>query len=480
MSGISSLVAAFLAVVAAPAGEAAPPLTMSELLAAVDEANPAASAADARVEAARARVSPAGAWEDPFVAVGPDEIALGMVDDGMGGEPMYPMPVVRFQASQTIPLPGKLAPRRDAAEALVDASAQDATTLRRALRVSAIQTFLRGVYVHRQIEANVKTRALLDEIAASQEARYRTGGAAHHEVLLAKVEQTLLDRDRLILQRELRILHVRLNELMGRDTDAPIGLLVDDRAEGAAPATLEDALGAQPELSSLRALQTSAEARERGAERAWWPDLVVQGMAMASFMPEEPSNVGAMIGVSVPIFAPWKQSETARAAVRERIAVELDRTALVLRVRAEWTDANNALATARDAVRLYEESVLPATAAALESSRAAYASSRMPMADLLAVVRAQVAAELEAEAARIDVRLAEARIANLLSTPDVLQLTPTTPTLFSGGGMGGANGAGMGRSMGMRGGPVRMGPGMKPPTTLQTPDEGTSGGMGGM
>lgn len=461
-------------------------LALSRVLAAVDDGNPAVAAAVARAAAAARRATAAGAWSDPFFAVGPDEYTLG--DDP---------PMIRYQLSQAIPLPGKLAPRVEAARAQTKIAAANVEVARRQLRVAAIQLFLRALYVDSALVANASQRQILDEVIASAEGRYITGGAsAHHDVLIATAERATLERDALSLARERAVLLAQIDELMGLEPGDPSRLLIDDHAdEAAVPASFATALGTQPELAVATMGVEVAAARSRAADVSALPDLVVQGMAMQSLMEEEPSSIGAMVGLSVPVQLWWKQLPQAEAAARERTAWEIERRQLELRLRAEWREAETRLKTAADTLELYDEKIKPATDAAVESSRAAYAAQGAPLIEVLTVLRARTQVDLERAAAALDVRLARVRLTNLLAMPSLLILAPSTPTLFSPsmgggarmGGMGAGTGAaGMGSMGQARPRPVDVGGGMTLPSTLEEPmDEAGDEGavmieMGGM
>jgi outer membrane protein, heavy metal efflux system len=473
--------AVLLTVAEASMGASSDAVVLSQVLADIEGQSPAVLAAAERALAAERRADAAGAWSDPFVAIGPDEYALG-------AEP----PMLRYQISQAIPLPGKIAPRVDAARAQTRMAEANVALARRQLRVLAIQLFVRALYVDEALAANAALRGTLDEIVTSAEARYATGAAAaHHEVLLAVAERATLERDALALARERAVLLGQIDELRARAPGDPRRRLVDDSGELTVPASFEDAVAAQPELAAAALGVEVAEGRRRTAAVAALPDLIVQGMAMQSFMPEvEPSTIGAMIGISVPIQFPWKQGALADAAARERSAWEVELRQLELRLRAEWQEAETRLKAAEDTLRLYDEKIAPATAAAVDSSLAAYAAQGAPLFEVLNVVRAGTTVELERAAAALDVRLAQVRLANLLSMPTALLLAPSSPTLF--GGTGGGRGmGGMAGSMGSMGGPaargmgdgrrpIRMGSGMTPGGLEMSGGEGDAGGMGGM
>jgi outer membrane protein TolC len=451
-------------------------LRLSEFVAAVERENPNVAAAELRARAALDRVGPARALPDPFVAVGVDEVALGLQDQD--GVRTYPRPVLRYQVNQTFPLGGKRRARADALHA--DAAVLDASVdvTRRTLRVAAVQLFLRALYLQHALETNAKLADTLDDVIAAAEARYVTGGSAHHEVLLARAERAVLRRDELVLQRTLAVLHAEMNELRGLPaSDAPPTLIDDGTDRRPAPLSFGAALARQPELRVATAAIDAAQTRERAVRTAGYPDLSVQLMAMQSLTRDMPSNLGAMVGLSVPIFWNRKQAPAIAAAKRDTRAAGRDRDALRRRLDAEWVAAKTAHETGRDTIALYDAEVLPALREALESARAGYVTQKVPLLELLSIVRATQTAELEQHAARIDVRLARLRLEELLSMPSVVRLAPASPTLL-GGTMGGAMPAMPGSMQGGAPGPIRMGTGMQPPPVLDTGEE--TDGMGRM
>jgi outer membrane protein, heavy metal efflux system len=455
-------------------------LTLSGFVAEVEAHSPRLDAARLRTRAARSRVGPARALPDPFVAIGIDELALGMAE--AGGERRWPRPVLRYQINQTFPLPRERDARRGAAAATAEAVASNAAITRRALRVAAVQLFLRARYVEAALRTNALLAEALEDVIASAKARYVTGGTAHHDVLLAQAERALLERDALVLRRTLAVLHAEMNELRGRPADDELPALVDDDDARATdrPLSLGAALAQQPELRAAASVIAAADARVRVAETAGRPDLSLQVMAMQSLMPDMPSSVGAMVGVTVPIYWKGKQRPTIDAARQERQAVQRDKDALQQRLEAEWVAAQRAYETSVDTVHLYEQSVLPATRAALESSKMAYVTQQVPFVELLAVLRATLAVELELVAAKTDVRLARLRLEELLAMPSVVRIAPGAPTLFGSMGAGmGSSAMGMSRDAMAPGRPVQLGSGMQPPAGLDAGDR-DDGGMGGM
>lgn len=93
-------------------------INLEQYVAQVREANPNLKAFQLRASAQQERISPAATWDDPFFAVGPDEIPFS----GGNGS------VLRFQLSQSVPFPGKLGARKKAAELRADGAQADLET----------------------------------------------------------------------------------------------------------------------------------------------------------------------------------------------------------------------------------------------------------------------------------------------------------------------------------------------------------------
>lgn len=444
-------------------------LTLSDYLSQVQEMNPSITASKRRSEALGHRIRPNGTVDDPFFAVGVDEIAF----DGSGGS------VTRYQLSQSIPFPGKLSARGGIAKGISTSAGADAETTKREIKVVATQTYYRAFYNQESIQVTERIRKLLEETAQSAKARYETGDVGHHDWLLAKVELSILDVDRLKLEREKKTLHAFLNELRNQHAETEIKSLALDLASGSEDPDIEPVIADSPELKSIEGMVASANEQKRLARLSYFPDFVIQGMAMSAKGPlenrMEPSNWGFMVGINLPIFFSRRQSELSTAALLDQEAAVAERKTLENRLKTEVIDAKQQLKTTRDIVRLYERTVIPNTQLAVNNARTGYSARRLPLSQLLVALRVQKTQELELSAARIDLEATKLRLRELLSAPPLMRLTPFRPSLFA-PPMGTM--APMGASD-----TVTMGQGMSGPTRTKSkpsaPDGGSSA-MGGM
>lgn len=403
-------------------------LTLEEFITQVTAANPALSAAEQRSEAMQRRVKPASTLDDPFLAFGVDEIPFGE----------QRVELYRYQASQSFPFPGKLRAREAVAKQRAKASEHDAETQRREFTVIATQQFYRAFYNSQAAQKNQQLREILRASMQSAKSRYEAGGADHHDWLLAKLELATLSVEQQRIERERLFLQATINELRGRPPEDPLEKIAVDFSDLSTDYG-ETSLDEQPEVATLDAQAAQAGDEYRLAKLGYYPDIVVQAMAMQprDAMGEEESNWGVMVGFNLPLYSSRKQSNLVAAARHEQHAVEMEKLYLRNRLRTEIVNARQALSSARQMVELYEDEVLPSTQSALASAQSGYQARRLELSTYLSILRVQKTQQLELVAARIDVQLAKTRLKELLSTPPLLQLAPSRPTVFGGGDMGG-------------------------------------------
>lgn len=445
-------------------------MSLIEFLSQVKEANPTLAAARARAQALKHRIAPLSTLDDPFIAAGLDNIPFNGGGEGS----------IRYQLSQTLPFPGKLGAKGDSTLRRSEALAAESETMDRSLKVLATQAYYRTFFNLKAYLLNEQSLKYISDTIDSTKARYQTGGeGSHHEWLLAKIELGVLEAEKLRLGREQKTLYAFLNELRNQPANTPIVLgdvLFDSERtiESDPQKLLED----QPELLSAQKISESAQADERAARLSYFPDFVIQGMAMQPRSTDmgEHSTWGVMVGISLPLYSWRKQSEQVRSSKLEREAAEAEKKNLENRLRTEIIDAKEQLHTSRDIVDLYQKNVIPNSELAENNARNGYAARTLPLTQLIDILKVRRIQQLELIAAKIDVELAKMRLENLLSSPPFLKFAPSKPTVFGGASMSGNMNAGTS-------GTVNMGSGMSGPTRREqkAPEQGSgTSGMGNM
>jgi outer membrane protein TolC len=378
--------------------QAAPLLTLEQVL---DEAlarNPALIALSREYE--RARLVPdtargfeppmleAQIWRWPINTLNPSKVDMYM-----------------FSIGQTLPGRGK----RDAMAAVADADAAvaGASIAVRARRiVDDVKQAWAELYLSRKaIEINTRTLDLLRQFADIAAAKYATGRISLQDVLAGVVELSRLHEELIALGERESLAAARLNALLDRAPEQPFGPLADPADVATLPATAELqalALGHEPGLR-VEALEIErARAALAGVVAGFTPDFRLSGGYM--LMPNQTDAWMASVGISWP-GAPWarrrldadKAAATAAVSAGEarRRAAEND---VRLVVHQAWVRARSA----GERVALLESSVLPQARQTVEIARAAYESDRGSFLALIDSQRVLLAAELDYHRARAD------------------------------------------------------------------------------
>lgn len=440
-------------------------VSLEQYLSEVKKANPGLQSADFHAKALKQKISPAGTWDDPFIAIGKDEIPF---DGGMGA-------VTRLQLSQSIPFPGKLGIKSDIAEYKALSAESDKETLERETTLFASQVFFRLYFNQKSLELNENLKKLVESSVQSARIRYQSGTSEHHDWLLGRVQMSLLDVDRFKLMRENKSLTAIYNELRNESVSAVPGVLKFQFSNESFNETYD--FKSLPELKAIDLSVSQYSSELRLAKFSYAPDFVIQGMMMKPDpeMMDEKKNWGFMVGINLPLYFWRKQSDLVSSATFEKQSAEMEKRRLENRLHAEEIDAREQFNSAKDVVELYQKSVLPSTELAVENAKSGYVSRKLPLNQYIDTLKIAQTQKLELVAAQIDVEFAKLRMKNLVSSTPLFKLAPGKPSLI---------GAGMGSSADMSSDNVNMGGGMKAPTP-KTKDssngaQSSGGGMGNM
>ncbi|MBI5538380.1 MAG: TolC family protein [Deltaproteobacteria bacterium] len=310
--------------------------------------------------------------------------------------------MIMVGVKQPIPAPGSLSARAQVRER--EADVEDAMVAERVRELMrdvdhALVDYMQATAMH-HIHIEHKTAA--DRVLAVARARYQAAGAIT-DVTQADVESSRIEAD--IAQEEAKIAaaKAKLNGLLVRPTQAPLGEPVM-----AEPVTLGETLremqtrarSTRPELRTAEARRAARLAEVRVAEReASWPMLSVGALYFA------PTNgmPSHGYGVTVSSSLPWlssRASTEARAGRESAGAIHDDLSDIGAKIDAEVaTDAAMVQASTRR-YQVLRDRTLPAGKRAWEAAASGYESGR---ADILMLLMARKSI------AEIEVDLVEAR-----------------------------------------------------------------------
>ena len=379
------------------------------LVAEVLERNPSVRARSLRRDALTGDSRAAGIYPDPQVAVMVDR-----VPQTQGGE----MPMVRYQATQMFPWPGKLPLMRTAVEHQRDAAGADVDVRRLDLRVEAKRAFFMLALNGKRREINRANRNLATTIAQAALGRYSTGIGGHHEVVRAQVEVNALDVEYTNLEGERLVTVAMINALRDRAADEAFAdplFAPSPSGDYTLAGLTERANARRPELRGMRAMQSEATAMAALARRERYPD--VMGSVWMNQNIGAPASAGGMVGITIPVFGVARQGHRAGAFEARAQGAAEDAGAMRAMIRFEVAHALIRVQTTTRRGDLIETVVLPRARESFEASLAGYGAGTVEVIGLLDARRSLQTASLAIAEARIEREIAIAELERAIGGP---------------------------------------------------------------
>ena len=359
--------------------------------------NPQLRGMDAQVSASLARIGPAGAWADPMLVVGIQNLPLSREATGHGARTgADPMTMRMVGVVQTVPYPGKTWLRTKAARAGADAAEARRAALRLTLRRDVINAYYDLATARAVLALIDRQQQVATSVLPAAEARYVAGTAAQSDVLKARTEAALLVEVRNAVQQQERVALARLNAALDQHSTIPIRTVAPDGGDTTAMLLPLDelharALRASPRLRERRAMIAAQTAQAELARREYLPDFDVS--VQYGQRDRLPDMITATVGVPLPIQRGRKQSAEARAARFDLAAAEAELDVEENELRAQVTQAHAEIERQRASADLVGRAILPQSRATFASASASYQSGRGELLSVLDAMRAMFAAE---------------------------------------------------------------------------------------
>ena len=281
---------------------------------------------------------------------------------------------------------GKRALRGDAASAEADAMKGDIGDVRLRLAEAARVAFYDYYLAHREMEINTSTRQLLTQFHEIARNKYQLNQTTQQDVLQADVELATLETRQTELSRDEQVATAKINSLLHRSTDYPLPppptkLQLPEALPAAE--TFQRAAESRPDLFALQARIREEEANMALACKEYCPNLNLVAK-YDGFMPEDMRpQVGMEFNVPLQRGRRSAAVREASAKVQQRRAEYQDR---LDQVRLEVQSAVSRVTQSRQAIRLYEERILPAAQRSAESAQSNYTSGKL---DFLRLIDAE-------------------------------------------------------------------------------------------
>jgi cobalt-zinc-cadmium efflux system outer membrane protein len=317
-----------------------------------------------------------------------------------------------FTLQQEFPGRGKRGLRVARAETEASLAESEVAVRRRSLVADVKQAYIELSVARRVLRIFETADVLVRQLGAAAELKYATGRVPQQDVVKALVERTRLQREAIMASEQARLAEARLNSLLGRAADAPLGPLespAPGRAAGALPlldVVQSIARQRRPELEVPRIQARVAAADEAIAESGRRPDFIVQGGYMV--MPDETNAWTGRVGITWPA-APWAAGRIEaerRAAIARREGARANERAVANQVAQQVQEAWVRARAAEERTALIRGGLLPQSEHALELARLAYQSDRASFLDVMDTARMMLDVQRDLLQAEGDCQLA--------------------------------------------------------------------------
>lgn len=361
------------AIVHTEANPTGPPVTLAELLREALEKNPELAALRAQVDVVRQRpgqerfldapMAEAQIWQWPFNSINPADTNMYM-----------------FMVTQDLPGRGKRQLRAAVADKDV-ALAESDIAIRARDVVNQIKQAYASLFIARKaIQVHLDSVELLRQIADVSQAKYTTGRISQQDVLKPVVELSRLHTDIIMFDEQAKLATARLNILLNRMPETPLGPLIEPQEQRMLPATADlqrIALERQPELQRSRVEIERAEAELASVRSDYKPDFSVQGGYM--LMPRMTDAWMGRVGITWPK-APWSRGKIDARVAEQTAAVQAAKArtqVLENMVRLAVQEAYVRATAAQERAVLLRTTIKPQSQQTLEVSRVAYQTDRV-------------------------------------------------------------------------------------------------------
>jgi cobalt-zinc-cadmium efflux system outer membrane protein len=389
-----------------------PPVALGELIEEAFSNNPELAALRQHVDAARQGPAQEHALSPPMVEATIWQWPINSLNPANTN--MY-----MFLMGQELPGRGKRDLRAAVAQKDVALAETDVTIRARQL-VDEIKQAYASLYIARKaIDVHLASVDLLRQIADVSQAKYATGRISQQDVLKPVLELSKLHTDLLMFDEQANIASARLNVLLNRRPEKPIGPLVEPSETTLLPPTADLqqlAIEHQPELQRAHLEVEHAEAALALAKRDYKPDFSVQGGYV--LVPNQTDGLFARVGITWPT-APWARGKIDAHVAELTSAIEVARTrerVMSNSVRLAVHEAYVRAKSAQDRAALLRTTILPQSQQTLAVSRVSYQTDRVDFQALIDNERTLLDAQLDYFRAVSDFEQATADLERAIGT----------------------------------------------------------------
>ncbi len=353
-------------------------LQLDRLIEIALEDNPQLKALRGQIAADRAKPAQARALPDPMLGVMADDVLHP--DRGFGVE-----------VRQMIPWPGKLRLMSETAAIRADRAVTDHTEKAHEVVAEVKRAYYDLYFLDRSVELAVTNKSLLADFVKIAQTKYAVGLGIQQDVLRAQVAQLRILDDLLMLRQQQVAARARLNALLNRPPEAPLGPAVSlarHQVTLPAPSLEQLALERRAMLKGMRLMVDEAETMHALAKRELKPDYEVRLGVSRSGEMGGGTAVSGMVMFTLPLYHRTKQDKAIEQRGAEVSVAQSSYEAQKTMIFAAIKELLAMLDKSDREAELLHEGIIPQAQLSLESGRAAYQVGKV---DFLTLLDSQMA-----------------------------------------------------------------------------------------
>ena len=356
----------------------------------VDEAlqnNPEISAVKIKWEIFKEKIPQSYALEDPMFGFGiislPTNFSFKDED----------MTMKEFSISQKFPFPGKRPLMKEMASKEAEAVSTEIQGKIHQIIKDVKTAYYDLSHIYRTTEVTQRNKRILEDFAKIAETRYAVGEGIQQDVFKAHVEVSKMVDDLIMLGQRKRSLEAKLNALLNRPPETPMGE-PEEVVLKKFPFTMEELQKMALEMNpTLKGMKKMIEAKEKAyalAKREYYPDFnfkFAYGQRDNGPDMKRRDMLAGMVEMNIPIFYKSKQDRKVAETKAEILATEAQYRAMKNEVLFMITDMASMIQRGERQIELYKTGILPQASLQINSAMSAY---RVNKADFMTLLDSQM------------------------------------------------------------------------------------------
>ncbi|MEP0828103.1 MAG: TolC family protein [bacterium] len=358
-------------------------LTVNRVVTEVLAHNDRVAAARLMEKSAREKAASAGAWNDPMLMLGVQNLPTSLDFK----EDMMTMKMLGL--SQDIPYSGYKGLESKAAKAEAEAEGKTREELEREMVVAARMAYYNFYYQNEILKELLSQKEIAEQVVEAASAKLRSNQGTQEDMLAAQSDLWRIETEILSAKQLLDEARFDLNSLRGADINTEIGA-IESPEFGTVPDSAEtwlvQAEANYPPLRRLAYLSESYQFSAKAANRMRWPMLNLSGnygFRADSEMEKRDNMIGVQATLSLPIFSRRQQGKMSESMKAMSESVDSEARQLRKDIEARLRSLLHRAQRLQESLRIYREMIIPTSEQALKSAFAGYAANRSSFQTLL-------------------------------------------------------------------------------------------------